>query len=120
MIGKQKRNKRKNMEYYCLYEIRSRTWWDGGALPVMARPYKLFVGGTVGSGGTVGVMGSHHGCCQTISFAVNHDHLYGPVNITPLSPVEMRDFGKTIGLVLKRPHYFDSFICHEIDTWTKK
>lgn len=78
---------------------------DGGALPLMALPYKLFVGGTVGSGDQwvswVHVMD----VARSILFAVKNDHLRGPVNVTAPSPLRMRDFGRTIGIVLKRPHW---------------
>ena len=91
---------------YCLYEIRSCTWCDGGALPLMTLPYKLFVGGTVGSGEQWVSWVHVKDVVRAISFAVKHDHLSGPVNVTSPSPLRMRDFGKTIGYVLKRPHWF--------------
>lgn len=79
---------------------------DSGALPLMTLPYKLFVGGTVGTGeqwvSWVHVMD----VVRAISFAVNNDHLSGPVNVTSPSPLRMRDFGKTIASVLNRPHWF--------------
>ena len=37
---------------------------------------------------------------------LKNDHLSGPVNVTAPSPLRMRDFGKTIGSVLNRPHWF--------------
>jgi uncharacterized protein len=77
---------------------------DGGALPLMALPYRLFVGGKVGSGeqwvSWVHVMDVVH----AILFALNNDTLRGPVNVTSPSPLQMNDFGKTIGSVLHRPH----------------
>ncbi|UAC49832.1 TIGR01777 family oxidoreductase [Bacillus aquiflavi] len=79
---------------------------EGGALPLMALPYKLFVGGTVGSGeqwvSWVHVMDA----VRAIVFALENDNLRGPVNVTSPSPVQMKDFGKTIGSVLHRPHWF--------------
>ncbi|MFF2445635.1 TIGR01777 family oxidoreductase [Neobacillus sp. NPDC058068] len=78
---------------------------DGGALPLMALPYKLFVGGTVGSGeqwvSWVHVMD----VVRAIHFAIEHDKLSGPVNVTSPSPIQMKDLGKTIGSVLHRPHW---------------
>lgn len=78
---------------------------EGGALPLMALPYKLFVGGTVGSGkqwvSWVHVMD----VVRAIHFAIEHDKLSGPVNVTSPSPIQMKDFGKTIGSVLHRPHW---------------
>lgn len=78
---------------------------EGGALPLMALPYRLFVGGKVGSGeqwvSWVHVMD----VVRAIVFAIKNDQLRGPVNVTSPSPLRMNDFGKTIGSVLHRPHW---------------
>jgi len=78
---------------------------EGGALPLMALPYRLFVGGKVGSGeqwvSWVHVMD----VVRAILFALKNDTLRGPVNVTSPSPLQMNDFGKTIGAVLHRPHW---------------
>jgi uncharacterized protein len=78
---------------------------EGGALPLMALPYHLFVGGKVGSGeqwvSWVHVMD----VVRAILFALHNDTLRGPVNVTAPSPLQMNDFGKTIGSVLHRPHW---------------
>jgi uncharacterized protein len=79
---------------------------DGGALPLMTMPYKLFVGGTVGSGKQWVSWVHVLDVVRAISFAIKNDHLNGPVNVTAPSPLRMRDFGKTIGSVIKRPHWF--------------
>jgi uncharacterized protein (TIGR01777 family) len=72
----------------------------------MTLPYKLYVGGTVGSGeqwvSWVHVMD----VVRAIVFAVENDNLCGPVNVTSPSPLTMKNFGKTIGSVLERPHWF--------------
>jgi uncharacterized protein len=103
-------NKAKQVEKYGVRTVFMRfgvvLGWDGGALPLMTLPYKLFMGGTVGSGeqwvSWVHVMD----VVRAISFAVKNDNLCGPVNVTSPSPLRMREFGKTIGSVLKRPHWF--------------
>ncbi|MGX9136092.1 TIGR01777 family oxidoreductase [Rummeliibacillus sp. JY-2-4R] len=79
---------------------------EAGALPLMTLPYKLFVGGTVGSGEQWVSWVHVSDVVRVISFAIKNDHLSGPVNVTSPSPLRMRDFGKTIGSVLKRPHWF--------------
>lgn len=78
---------------------------QGGALPLMTLPYKLFVGGTVGSGkqwvSWVHVMD----VIRAILFAIENEHLRGPVNVTSPAPIQMKGFGQTIGAVLHRPHW---------------
>jgi uncharacterized protein len=78
---------------------------EGGALPLMALPYRLFVGGKVGSGeqwvSWVHIMD----VVRSIVFALKTDTLRGPVNVTSPSPIQMDEFGKTIGSVLHRPHW---------------
>ncbi len=79
---------------------------EGGALPLMALPYKLFAGGTVGSGEQWVSWVHVTDIVRAISFALHNEQLHGPVNVTAPSPLRMKEFGKTIGSVLKRPHWF--------------
>ncbi|MBT2655639.1 TIGR01777 family oxidoreductase [Bacillus sp. ISL-18] len=78
---------------------------DGGALPLMALPYKLFAGGTVGSGQQWVSWVHVLDVVRAILFAVENQQLRGPVNITAPAPVRMKEFGQTIGSVLHRPHW---------------
>lgn len=75
----------------------------GGALQRMLPPFRLGIGGPLGSGrrwmswvaadDTVGAL--HH--------ALMTDGLAGPVNVTAPQPVTARDFASTLGRVLGRP-----------------
>ncbi|MBB6444814.1 TIGR01777 family oxidoreductase [Bacillus benzoevorans] len=78
---------------------------EGGALPLMALPYKLFAGGTVGSGKQWVSWVHAKDVARSICFALDHGSLHGPVNVTAPNPVNMKDFGETIGSVLHRPHW---------------
>ncbi|KJS87993.1 MAG: multidrug MFS transporter, partial [Peptococcaceae bacterium BICA1-8] len=79
---------------------------EGGAFPLMALPYKVYLGGTVGSGEQWVSWVHVFDAIRSIAFVIENDSLYGPVNVTSPSPIKMKDFGKTIGSVLKRPHWF--------------
>lgn len=79
---------------------------EGGALPLMALPYKLFVGGKVGSGEQWVSWVHVTDVVRAICFALENNRLSGAVNVTSPSPLQMNDFGKTIGAILHRPHWF--------------
>ncbi|RDU35938.1 TIGR01777 family protein [Neobacillus piezotolerans] len=76
-----------------------------GALPRIALPYKLFGGGTVGSGRQWVSWIHHDDAVSGILFAIENERVSGPVNFTAPEPVPMKEFGKTIGKVLGRPHW---------------
>ena len=78
---------------------------QGSALPLMVLPYKLFVGGTVGSGNQWVSWVHEIDVARAISFALENTDIHGPVNVTAPNPMKMKDFGKTIAFVLHRPHW---------------
>ena len=78
---------------------------DEGALPKMALPYKLFAGGTVGSGKQWMSWVHIADVAKAIRFVIETSRIEGPVNVTAPSPVTMKELGKTLGDVLNRPHW---------------
>jgi uncharacterized protein len=76
-----------------------------GALPRMALPYQLFAGGTVGSGDQWVSWIHLKDVVRGIIFCMKNERLRGPVNFTAPHPVTMKEFGKTLGTVLNRPHW---------------
>jgi hypothetical protein len=76
---------------------------EGGALPKMALPFRLLVGGPLGDGrqwfpwihlaDQVGAM----------RFLLENDATQGPFNLTAPHPVRNRDLGRALGKVLHRP-----------------
>jgi len=77
---------------------------NAGALPQIAFPYKLFVGGTVGSGEQWLSWIHLDDVVNGIVYVMENDNLKGAVNFTAPTPVIMREFGKTLGEILNRPH----------------
>ncbi|MGN7941455.1 TIGR01777 family oxidoreductase [Virgibacillus sp. 6R] len=78
---------------------------QGGALPLMVLPYKLFVGGTLGHGKQWVSWIHVADVVRAIHFVMNNEEIKGPVNVTAPTPVQMKDFGKEISSVLHRPHW---------------
>lgn len=78
---------------------------EAGALPSIVLPYKIFAGGTVGSG-TQWVSWVHiNDVVKLIHFLITQKSIEGPVNATSPNPIQMKDFGKTVASVLHRPHW---------------
>ena len=79
---------------------------DGGALHKMLPPFRIGVGGKIGSG-TQNVSWIHIAdLCRALLFIIKnkpHGHLF---NLTSPNPVSNALFTRTIASILKRPAYF--------------
>ena len=78
----------------------------GGALAKMLPPFKMGVGGVVGSGTQYWSWITIDDLVGVINHCVTHEKLSGPVNATSPCPVTNYDFTKTLGTVLGRPTIF--------------
>jgi uncharacterized protein (TIGR01777 family) len=78
---------------------------DGGALATMLTPFKLGVGGVVGSGKQWMSWISMDDEIAVINFAIENQNLRGAVNAVSPNPVTNHDFTKTLGDVLYRPTF---------------
>lgn len=78
---------------------------EQGALPQMALPYKMGVGGKVGSGNQWVSWVHVSDVAKSILYAIEHDDFNGPFNVTAPDSKQMYDFGKILGEVLHRPHW---------------
>ncbi len=76
---------------------------DGGALAKMLTPFKLGVGGVLGSGRQYMSWIDLDDLVAAIRFALTADGLAGPVNAAAPNPVTNKVFTKTLGSVLHRP-----------------
>jgi uncharacterized protein (TIGR01777 family) len=75
----------------------------GGALQRMLLPFKLGLGGRIGSGSQYMSWISLPDEVRAILHVLEHDSVAGPVNLTGPSPVTNTEFTKTLGAVLHRP-----------------
>jgi uncharacterized protein (TIGR01777 family) len=78
---------------------------DGGALATMLTPFKLGVGGVVGSGKQWMSWVSLDDVIDIINFAIENESLRGAVNVASPNPVTNEEFTKTLGEVLYRPTF---------------
>jgi uncharacterized protein (TIGR01777 family) len=78
----------------------------GGVLPRLVLPFKLFVGGPIGSGRQVMSWIHLDDLIGLILFSMDHAEISGPVNATAPNPVTNREFAKTLGRVMHRPSFF--------------
>lgn len=76
-----------------------------GALPLMTLPYKLGVGGTIGAGRQWVSWVHAQDAAGLMEYCLREEEIRGAVNVTAPEPATMEEFGKTIGLVLHRPHW---------------
>lgn len=76
---------------------------QGGALPKMLLPFKLFLGGPLGSG-KQGFPWIHIAdVAQAMLFFIEHEAINGVFNLVAPQMIAQKEFCKTLGKVLKRP-----------------
>ncbi len=79
---------------------------SGGALAKMLMPFKLGVGGVIGSGRQYMSWITLDDVVGAIQFALTNESLRGPVNAVAPNPVTNREFTHALGRVLSRPTLF--------------
>ncbi len=75
---------------------------EGGALAKMLTPFKMGMGGKIGSGKQYMSWVAMDDVTGAIYHALTTDSLKGPVNVTAPNPVTNKEFTNTLGRVLKR------------------
>jgi uncharacterized protein (TIGR01777 family) len=78
----------------------------GGALAQMLLPFKMGVGGRLGSGSQYMSWIALDDALGAIAFALDTASVIGPVNVVAPNPVTNAEFTKTLGQVLHRPTVF--------------
>ena len=75
----------------------------GGALHKMLPPFRLGLGGGIGSGEQYISWIGIRDLTEIFNFLIDNESLAGPFNVVTPTPVTNRDFTKTLGKVLNRP-----------------
>ena len=78
---------------------------EGGALAKLLPPFRLGLGGPVGSGRQWMSWIHLEDLCALIVHAIDRAGLSGPVNGTAPNPVRNREFGRALGRALGRPAF---------------
>lgn len=79
---------------------------NGGAFPLMMLPYRLFVGGRIGSGQQWLSWIHIDDMVRLIDFCITNEAVEGAVNASAPEPVTNDTFGQTVAKVYNRPHWF--------------
>jgi len=79
---------------------------NGGALKKMVPPFRMGVGGRIGSGKQWMSWIALDDVVDGIQFALANDSIRGPVNFVAPVPVTNAEFTKTLGKTLSRPTIF--------------
>jgi uncharacterized protein len=78
----------------------------GGALPRMMLPFKLFVGGKIGSGNQWMSWVTLADVVAVLRLAVSSENVRGPINTVSPQPARNSDFSKALAQALHRPAIF--------------
>jgi uncharacterized protein (TIGR01777 family) len=78
---------------------------DGGALPQLALPFRLFAGGPAGSGKQFMSWIHIDDWVAMVRWALTTPSIAGPLNATAPAPVTNEEFSRTLGRVLGRPSW---------------
>lgn len=78
---------------------------NGGALPRIELPFRLFAGGPIGSGRQYFPWIHLDDWAAMAEWALGNSAISGPLDVTAPEPVTNREFARTLGAVLGRPSW---------------
>lgn len=86
---------------------------EGGALAKMLTPFKLGLGGKIGSGSQYFSWIHIADLIRAIEFLIEHKELKNAFNLTSPNSVTNESFTKVLARIIKRPAFFDmpGFVC---------
>ena len=76
---------------------------EGGALPKMLPPFRMFAGGPLGAGTQYMPWIHKDDWVRLVAWMITAEGARGPVNATSPSPVTNAEFSKALGRAMKRP-----------------
>ncbi len=79
---------------------------EGGALAKMLPPFRMGIGGRIGSGEQWMSWIALDDVVGALEFALANESIQGPVNFVAPAPVTNAEFTKTLGRALSRPTIF--------------
>lgn len=79
---------------------------EGGAFPLLALPYRLFVGGPIGPGDQWLPWIHMEDEVRAIRFLIDNQAAEGPFNLSAPEPLTNLEFGRTMARVMGRPALF--------------
>ena len=79
---------------------------DKGVLPYLALPFKLFVGGPIGSGRQYIPWIHLADYVNAIRFLIDNDKANGAYNLSSPNPLTNADLGRVLGRAMHRPSFF--------------
>jgi uncharacterized protein len=79
---------------------------EGGVLPRLLMPFRLFVGGPLGNGRQWFSWIHLADEIGAIRFLLENESASGPFNLTAPNPLTNRDFARLLGKAINRPSYF--------------
>jgi uncharacterized protein len=79
---------------------------DSGAFPSMALPYKMGIGGKIGSGKQWLSWIHIDDMVRLIDYCIHDEEISGPVNATAPNPVNNEQIGRELAKSIRRPHWF--------------
>ncbi len=79
---------------------------QGGILNLISLPFKLFVGGPIGSGKQWWPWIHIDDLAQAVLHLIVHKGAHGAFNLVSEKPARMDSFGRSLGKAIKRPYWF--------------
>jgi uncharacterized protein len=76
---------------------------NGGALKKFLLPFHLFAGGIIGSGEQWMPWIHINDMISAVIYIIENSAVSGPVNLSAPEPVQMKDFCRTLGEIMRRP-----------------